>query len=167
VTDSADSEFADDGEGMRCAFASGVFVSFIYAAPTRARMDFLFEHESRWTAPLQQFSAISIVDPRVGKEMTSDARARAKEITEAMRGKMIVSCIVIEGSGFFPALVRSVLAGIQLMSSRKVTAHVTTHLDDALAHVVTAHAAAGVPIDPMAVRQALERVSGRALLRTG
>jgi hypothetical protein len=159
-------ELADDGEGMRCAFAGGVFVSFIYAAPTLARMNFLFENESRWTAGHERFSAISIVDPRVGREMTSDARARAKEITEAMRGKMVVSCIVIEGTGFFPALVRSVLAGIQLMSSKKVTAYVTTNTDDALSHVVAAHEKAHVPCDPGAIRDALAHVSGRALPRS-
>jgi hypothetical protein len=151
-------QFVDDGTGLRAAFAGNVYMSFFYGAPTVERLNFLFEHESRCVAGLSSFSAISVVDPRTGRDMSKEARKRASEISLALKGRMLASVTVVEGAGFFPALVRSVLAGIQIFSDREIVWHVSTSTDDALDFVVALHEKRGAPIVPERARAALARI---------
>lgn len=153
--------FIDDHGGVRCAFAGNVFSCFFYGPPTVARLNFLFENETRWVANVKRFSAISIIDPRTGIDMPADARTRAKEISQALAGHMLASCTVVEGTGFFPALVRSVTAGIQIFSDRQVKWHVSSSTDDALAFIANLHGKLGVPVDENAARASIARVMGR------
>lgn len=151
-------EVIDDGSGVRLACAGGVFLSFFYGPPTVERLDFLFEHEKRLVADAPRFSSISVVDPRVGREMPSDARHRARDITQYFNERMVASCTVVQGSGFFPAMVRSVLAGIQLLSSRKVSWHVASSPEEAVQFVKGVHDSGKLAIDVDAVRVTLDRV---------
>ncbi len=148
----------DDGKGVRVAFVPPVFLSAFYAPPTRAGLDFLFDCEREWVADLPHFCAIAFVDLRVGKEMPSDARARAKEITEQFGDRMLCTITVVEGTGFFPALVRSVLAGIQLLSRSSSAMYVTPNLEDALERVHAVAAPRGLVIDDAAVAAAAARM---------
>lgn len=151
-------QFVDDHVGVRLAYAGNVFTSFFYGPPTVERLNFLFDNEMRWLDGVPRFSAISIIDPRTGKDMPANARARAKEITQALTGRMLASATVVEGTGFFPALVRSVTAGIQIFSDRQVKWNVSTSTDDALAFVAELHTKLGVPVDADAARAAIARV---------
>jgi hypothetical protein len=153
--------FEDDGTGVRLAYGGYVFVSFWYGPPTVERLDFLFDHERRWVDRVEKFSAISIVDPKVGKEMTSEARKRAAEITEFFKEKMVSSSTVVTGTGFFPAMVRSVMAGIQLMSSRKIKWHVASEVDDALQFTANVHRSLALPFDLGSASRALDDAVGR------
>src|SRR5262245_8329986 len=90
----------DDGTGLIIAWEAPVFLGFFYGPPTVERLDFLFEHEKVWTQGHQRFSAITLVDPRVGKEMRADARERAKQIAAHFSAQMVASVTVVEGGGF-------------------------------------------------------------------
>jgi hypothetical protein len=158
ITATAGMQFADDHVGVRIAFAGNVFVSFFYGPPTVERLNFLFENETRWVANAKYFSAVSIIDPRTGKDMPASARTRAKEITQALTGRMLASATVVEGTGFFPALVRSVTAGIQIFSDRQVKWNVSTNTEDALAFIVALHTKLGVEVDADLARLAIARV---------
>lgn len=153
-------QFADDGNGVRVAFGGNVFVSFFYGPPTAQRLGWLFENESRWIADVPRFSAISIIDPRTGREMSAEARARAKEITQALNGRMVASCTVVEATGFFAAVVRSVIAGVQIFSDRRTAWNVLTNTEDALSFIQGAHAKESAPFDLDAARAAVLRARG-------
>lgn len=145
----------DDGSGVRISYAGGVFMNLFYGPPTKERLDWLFAREQQLIGATPKFSSISIIDPRVGKEMPSDARQRAKEITDHWDGRMIASCTVIGGTGFFAALVRSVTMGILFVSARKLAWHVTSDVDEAVRFVADVHAKERVAIDAGAVREAI------------
>jgi hypothetical protein len=140
-----------DGGGVRVGFTKNIFVSFFYAPPTVERLEWLFDHEKRAVGAMT-FSAIAFVDPRVGKEMTSDARKKAKEIADYWVDRMAASVTVVQGTGFFPAMVRSVLAGVQLLSERKIAWHVAGDGEDAIAFVKGVHAKRAMPFDEAATR---------------
>jgi hypothetical protein len=151
----------DDGSGIRVAFGGHVFASCFYGPPTVERLNFLFEHEKRWVSSLPKFSSIAVVDPRIGKEMNGEARKRAAEIAGHFKDKMAASITVVPGTGFFPAMVRSVMAGIQLMSDRKIKWHIANDTADALRFVEDVHTQQKLPLDILAAKDAVDRVLGR------
>jgi hypothetical protein len=146
----------DDGSGVRCTWVKPAFCIYFYGPPTKERIEFMFEHEKRWVGTAR-FNAITIVDIRAGKEINAEARQRAKEISEHWATQQLVSVTVVEGSGFFPALVRGVVASVQLLSkAARMDIRVAATVDEAVKLCAKASQTEGITFDEGDVTKALE-----------
>jgi hypothetical protein len=109
-----------------------VFLTQFYGAPTVTRLNQLYEVQKP-IMTRQRYAVMSIIDPRVGKDIDGDARHRAKQISNEMEPHTIAMAFVVLGTGFFASMVRSVVAGVQLFSNQKspwkVMADVNTGVD--------------------------------------
>lgn len=106
-------------DGLGCATSGRAFVNIWYAPPTAARLDVLFGHQRAYADRVGRHVVLSIVDPRVGREMGDDARKRARVISAEFDDLVIAHCFVILGTGFFSAMARSIVTGIQILSRPK------------------------------------------------
>jgi hypothetical protein len=128
----------DDGVGV--ASCGPVFLTQFYGAPTVAKLNRLYEVQ-RPIMTAQRYAVMTIIDPRVGKDIDGDARHRAKQISNEMEPHTMAMAFVVLGTGFFASMVRSVVAGVQLFSNQrspwKVVADVNAGVEFVRSIVIT------------------------------
>lgn len=142
-------------QGIGLALSGSVFINMLYGPPTAALLDelVLVQRKEMTTG---RHAILTLIDPRVGKEMPAAARLRAKEISDEMEPYTMCNCFVVIGTGFFAAMVRSVVAGIQLFSSQKHPWKVTSGIDEALPWLTALVLAEKREIDASDLRAAVE-----------
>jgi hypothetical protein len=156
----AASELFVQDRGLALATCGRVFIDAFYAPPTVARLDELYRHERALVDRVGRHAVLSIIDPGVGKEMGDDARKRARAISLEMEEHTIGHAFIVLGNGFFAAMARSIIAGIQLVSRTKAPWRVTSDANDGITFVADlARAEVGpLALDEGALRDVVERV---------
>lgn len=144
--------------GLALATCGRVFVDVFYAPPTVARLDELHRHQRALVDRVGRHAVLSIIDPSVGKEMGDDARKRARAISLEMESHTIGHSFIVLGSGFFSAMARSIIAGIQLVSRTKAPWRVTSDPNDGITFVADLVRAEGSVVDEVALRALVDRV---------
>ena len=139
----------EDGVGI--AVCGPVFMTIFFAPPTVERLNRLIVVQ-RKEMTRDRHVVISFIDPGVGKEMTDQARKRAKEISDEMDPYTIANCLIVLGEGFFASMVRSVVAGIMLFSRQKHPWKVFGDIDAGLKWTLERGAQAGKAVDVEATR---------------
>ncbi len=143
-----------DGE-LGVARCGPVIVNIFYTAPTVPVLDRVGEVE-RTAFDGARHVVLSIIDPRVGREMGRDARHRAKQLGEEMEALTIANCFLVLGSGFFAALARSVIASVQLLTRTRTAWKVLSTRDEAVAYVAGILAAEDKTVDGEALAAAID-----------
>lgn len=144
--------------GLALATCGRIFVDVFYAPPTVARLDELHRHQRALVDRVGRHAVLSIIDPGVGKEMGDDARKRARAIALEMEPHTIGHSFVVLGNGFFSAMARSIIAGIQLVSRAKAPWRVTSDPNDGITFIIDLVRAEGGTVDEDALRTMVERV---------
>ncbi len=140
-------EIHDDGNGIRVAWVDPVFISVFYGKPTVAALDFLSSMQSQAIGGEGVFANITILSPSSGLEMGADARKRAQEIQNATVERRVANVSLILGDGFFAAVARNIIAGVQMFAPRRHPWLVTGDLEEALTFLSTALTTHGRPMD--------------------
>jgi hypothetical protein len=144
-------------EDIGAAVCGPVFITEIYGPPTVERIDKIGVVQRREMTKAKH-AVVTIIDPRVGKEMSSEARHQAKKLSNEMEPHTLCMCFIVEGSGFFPAMVRSVVAGIQLLTNQKNPWKVVSGVDDGVKFLGTELAKRQLAFDTAELVAALEAV---------
>lgn len=147
--------------GLALATCGRVFVNVFYAPPTLPRLEELYRHERALVDRVGRHAVLSIIDPGVGKEMGDDARKRARAISLEMEPHTIGHAFIVLGNGFFAAMARSIIAGIQLVSRTKAPWRVTSDPQDGVAFIVDlvrAEGERGLAVDDAELRSIVDRV---------
>jgi hypothetical protein len=150
----------DDGQGLRAAFVEPVFLNRLYAAPTIDRLRVLGEYERQFVKgrPGKRMAVLTIIDPHVGREITSEAREFAKQLNSEMDPHTVLMLFIVLGTGFFAAMVRSVIAGIQLFTKRPYTWRVVSDFDDGLRWLPEVLKRHDMSVDEQQLRAAAQRL---------
>jgi hypothetical protein len=144
--------------GLALATCGRVFVDVFYAPPTVVRLDELYRQQCALVDRVGRHAVLSIIDPGVGKEMGDDARKRARAISLEMEPHTIGHSFIVLGNGFFSAMARSIIAGIQLVSRTKAPWRVTSDPNDGVTFVAELVRAEGGVVDDVALRALVERL---------
>jgi hypothetical protein len=144
--------------GLALVTCGRIFIDVFYAPPTIARLDELYRHERALVDRVGRHAVLSIIDPGVGKEMGDDARKRARAISLEMEQYTIGHSFIVLGNGFFSAMARSIIAGIQLVSRTKAPWRVTSDANDGITFVAELVRLEGGVVDDVALRALVERV---------
>lgn len=139
-------------DGHALATCGCIFVNVFYAPPTVARLDELHAYQLKLLERVKRHAVVTIIDPGVGKEMADDARKRARVIATEMEPFTIGQSFIVLGSGFFAAMTRSVIAGIQLVSRARAPWRVTSDHNDAVSFIAELVRAEGHSVDEAALR---------------
>lgn len=145
------SELFIQNNGLALATCGRVFINVFYAPPTIERLDELHQHERALVDRVGRHAVLSIIDPSVGKEMGDEARKRARAISLEMETHTIGHSFVVLGTGFFSAMARSIIAGIQLVSRTKAPWRVTSDARDGVVFVADLVRAEGGVVDDAAL----------------
>jgi hypothetical protein len=144
--------------GLALATCGRVFVNAFYAPPTVARLEELHRHQRAMVDRVGRHAVLSVIDPGVGKEMGDDARKRARAISLDMEPFTVGHSFIVLGNGFFAAMARSIIAGIQLVSRTKAPWRVTSDANDGITFIVDQVRQDGGTVDEAALRAIVERV---------
>lgn len=68
------------------------------------------------SSPDGRYSAITVIEPTVSVRFEEDARAQSAALQRHFASHMRCQAYLVEGVGFLPALVRTVTAGMHLMT---------------------------------------------------
>ena len=146
-------------QGLGLAMSGSVFINMLYGPPTVALLEEIIRVQRKEMTHARH-AILTIIDPRVGKEMPAAARQRAREISNEMEPHTMCNCFIVVGTGFFAAMVRSVVAGIQLFSKQKHPWKVTSGLDEAVPWLTELLATEGKAIDTDDLRAAATAIMG-------
>lgn len=146
--------------GLAIATCGPVFVNLFYAPPTVQRLDELVKYQRALVERVPRHAVLSLVDPGVGREMGDDARRYARGLNDEMAPYTMGHCFVVLGSGFFAAMARSVIAGIQLLSRTKAPWRVTSDPVAGVAFIVELvnNHGAGALVDEEALQDVVDRM---------
>ena len=116
------------------AFVEPVVINRLYAAPTVPRIEALAAYERKIVKarPGKKMAIVSIIDPLVGRDISAETRDHVKKVNAEMDPHTAMMLFIVLGEGFFAAMVRSVIAGIQLFTKRPYTWRVVSDLDEGL-----------------------------------
>jgi hypothetical protein len=145
-----------DGE-LGIASCGPVFLTMFYGTPTVAKLNRLADVQ-RPIMVNERHVVMTIIDPRVGRDIDADARHRAKQISNEMAPHTIAMAFVVLGTGFFASMVRSVVAGIQLFSNQKAPWKVIGDVDSGLEFIRGSLAGEGKVVAVEALREAALRL---------
>jgi hypothetical protein len=155
----------DDGTGLRLTGHGPVFFVHFYGPPTTARMVLVENHQVEFTARHPRYAIVSVVEPSVGVDMSSEARQKARDVGDRFQNNVIASAYVILGTGFLAALARSVIAGVYLLR-RQAHPYVVTKDPVEGARFVAGHLdKAGLAIDVEAIARGVDETLKREVAR--
>ena len=144
-------------EDLGIAKCGPVFITMLYAPPTVDRIERIAVVQ-RLEMKTSKHAVLTIIDPRVGKEMHADARHHAKKVSNEMEPFTLCMSFVVIGTGFFAAMVRSVVAGIQLLTNQKHPWKVNSGLEEGVRFCLDQLAVNGKACDPAELQEAATAV---------
>jgi hypothetical protein len=168
VEEVAGHEILIQDNGLGAALCGPVFINIWYGPPTVARLDELATVQRR-VMTRERHLVISFIDPRVGREMSDEARRRARDMTDEMAPHTIAHCLIVLESGFFALMARTVITGIYVLSRQRRPWKVFDDVDDGLAWSLERLTDAGKQVDVDELRRCTDALGARhkQISRTG
>jgi hypothetical protein len=145
-------------DAIAIASCGPLFINVFYGPATVARIEELGRHQRDHVKRMRRHAVLSLIDPGVGKEMGDDARKAARALSDEMVPHVAAHCFVVLGTGFFAALARSVIAGVQLLTRSKGPWRVTSDATEGLAFLAGILRSEGISVDEVAATALVERM---------
>lgn len=114
---SASFDVLERGAGVLYGACAGIWVMILFAEPTVT--DMRLARPSLRTMSRRHplgFPTLTWVLPEAGVSMENEARKTAAQITDEYAKAIVANATLIEGTGFRAATVRTIVAGLDMMS---------------------------------------------------
>lgn len=135
-------------EALVCATWGSTFINHWHGPPTSHHLRELERVEAVHIAAHGRIGVITLLDPRIGRQLSPEARKVANEVAGAADPYMDWHAFLVLGSGLFAALARSVITGITWMHGSKFPTQVFSEGEKAEEWILSHLAQHGTPSTP-------------------
>lgn len=142
-------------DGCTIAMQGNAFVAFTGTASTMARLReirrYAAQHTNRWKNDTR---SVSVILPGIPMTVSEEVRAEVAALTKEFSS--LATAMVIEGDGFAPATMRTLMAGIYLIVRPKNPHKIFSQCDDAVRWLLATTATTSkVPMTPQELEGAI------------
>lgn len=144
-----DGEVIVEAPGMRAMRLGRVIVSHWFGAPTVQTYQLVGDAEVSTAKRIgKPLGSLSFVEPAMPLNSTSSVRGPAVELVRTRQDYLHADAVVFESEGFLASIMRSALAGYQVLSKGTVSQRVFAKRREGVDWLAARMAEVGQPLDP-------------------